>query len=105
MTPLNFAIGQGDIAVTPLQMAQVYAAIANGGTLWRPQVAAAVRTPDGRTVRTMAPQRAGTVPLGATMRAFLDDALRGVVDRGHRGRRVRGLPPRDLPGGRQDRHR
>ena len=42
-------------------MAQVYAAIANGGTLWTPQVAAAVRTP-GPDVRTMAP-KAGTVPL------------------------------------------
>ena len=44
---VNFSIGQGDLAVTPLQMAQVYAAIANGGTLWQPQVAAGVRSPTG----------------------------------------------------------
>jgi penicillin-binding protein 2 len=93
----NFAIGQGDIAVTPLQMAQVYAAIANGGTLWRPQLAAAVRTPDGRTVRTMAPQRAGTVPLGATMRAFLDDALRGVVVEGTAAGAFEGFPLATYP--------
>ena len=43
----NFSIGQGDIAVTPLQMARVYAAIANGGTLWTPQVAQAFTAPGG----------------------------------------------------------
>ena len=44
----NFSIGQGDVAVTPLQLASAYAAIANGGTLWTPQVAAAFATPTGR---------------------------------------------------------
>ena len=34
----NIAIGQGDIAVTPLQMACVYMGIANRGTIWRPHV-------------------------------------------------------------------
>ena len=43
----NFAIGQGDVAVTPLQLARVYAAVANGGTLWVPQVAAATQNQDG----------------------------------------------------------
>ena len=57
---VNFSIGQGDLAVTPLQMAQVYAAIANGGTLWQPQVAAGVRSPAG-TVTPIAPRRTGHV--------------------------------------------
>jgi penicillin-binding protein 2 len=93
----NFAIGQGDIAVTPLQMAQVYAAIGNGGTLWRPQVAAAVRAPDGRTVRTMAPERAGTVPLTPAVRAFLADALRGVVTEGTAAGAFAGFPLASYP--------
>ena len=50
----NFAIGQGDIAVTPLQLARVYAAVANGGTLWVPQVAAATQNQDG-SARTRDP--------------------------------------------------
>lgn len=39
---VNMAIGQGDLIVTPLQMAVTYAAIANGGTVWEPRVATAV---------------------------------------------------------------
>ena len=42
---VNFAIGQGDTMVTPLQLARAYAAISNGGTLYAPRVAKAVVSP------------------------------------------------------------
>ena len=38
----NFAIGQGDVSASPLQMVRVYAAIANGGTVWTPHVGKAI---------------------------------------------------------------
>ncbi len=44
----NFAIGQGDTTTTPLQMARVYAAVANGGTLVTPHIGRAVVTAGGR---------------------------------------------------------
>ncbi|MEK7125239.1 MAG: penicillin-binding transpeptidase domain-containing protein [Patescibacteria group bacterium] len=45
----NVSIGQGDLVVTPLWINSYISAIANGGTLFRPQVVHAITTPDGIT--------------------------------------------------------
>jgi penicillin-binding protein 2 len=78
----NFAIGQGDVTVTPLQMVRVYAAIANGGTLWTPHLGKAVVSPSGQLVHRIAPQKAAQVPLRPDVVRFLQSALRGVVTSG-----------------------
>jgi penicillin-binding protein 2 len=52
---LNFAIGQGEVTATPLQMAVLYAAIANGGTAVRPYLVARVDSA-GRTIHTALPE-------------------------------------------------
>ena len=52
----NFGIGQGFIAVTPLQMLMVTAAIANGGDLLEPHVVSAVLDGSGDVVRTIDPR-------------------------------------------------
>ncbi|MCX6760394.1 MAG: penicillin-binding transpeptidase domain-containing protein, partial [Candidatus Nealsonbacteria bacterium] len=49
----NLAIGQGDLAVTPLEVANAYASIANGGTLYRPKVVKEVIDYDKNTVETI----------------------------------------------------
>jgi penicillin-binding protein 2 len=51
----NSATGQGDVEVTVLQMAMAYAALANGGTLYVPQVVERVEASDGRTINTYQP--------------------------------------------------
>jgi len=51
----RMAIGQGHLAATPLQMAMVAAAVANGGTLMRPHLTAKVVDPDGVIAQTVAP--------------------------------------------------
>ena len=93
----NFSIGQGDVAATPLQMASAYAAIANGGTLWTPQIAAAFAKPDGTLVRTIKPKARGRVGLSAKMLAFLHSALRGVVTDGTAKTAFAGFPLASYP--------
>lgn len=78
----NFAIGQGDVSVTPLQMVRVFAAIANGGTLWTPRIGKAVVSPSGRVVQRITPKVAAKVPLRPDVVQFLQRALRGVVTSG-----------------------
>jgi penicillin-binding protein 2 len=52
----NASIGQGDVEVTVLQMAMAYAAIANNGTLYVPQVVERVDAPDGHTIVSFDPK-------------------------------------------------
>ncbi|MCW2615253.1 MAG: penicillin-binding protein 2, partial [Frankiales bacterium] len=78
----NFAIGQGDTLVTPLQLATVYGAIANGGKLLVPHVGRALLSADGTRVREVRPALRGRVPVSAENLAFLRDALHGVTTEG-----------------------
>ena len=55
---LNMAIGEGDVTVTPLQLALAYGALANGGTLYQPQVVRAVRPATARSSRSFRPASA-----------------------------------------------
>lgn len=67
-------IGQGDVAATPLQMALVGAAVANGGTVMRPHVAAEIRDDEGRQLTTVTPKPwkvAMPAPTAATIRDFM----------------------------------
>ena len=52
---IQLGIGQGDLLVTPLQMARFYAAIANGGKLVTPHILMDVENPNGTIVPTTAP--------------------------------------------------
>ena len=63
---------------TPLQIAQAYAAIANGGTIYKPQIGKAVMTPGGDVVKEFAPKVTGKLPASPATIAFLQNALSGV---------------------------
>jgi len=76
---VNFAIGQGDTVVTPLKLAQMYAAIGNGGTIWQMMVGKAIVKTDGTVVKTMVPKKLGSLSASAATLDFLHGALREVV--------------------------
>lgn len=48
---VNMSIGQGDLVVSPLQLASAYVALANGGTLYKPQVVTDVLSDDGTVLK------------------------------------------------------
>jgi penicillin-binding protein 2 len=79
---VNFAIGQGDTMVTPLQLARAYAALSNGGTLWKPRVAKAVVGLDGKVIRRIEPEKASNVPVSKRDIRFIDRALQGTSKTG-----------------------
>jgi penicillin-binding protein 2 len=92
----NQAIGQGDLLVTPLQVARFVAAIGNGGTLYRPQLIEKIQPVNGSPIRTFKPEAAGTLPLRPDNLAAIQQAMEMVVKnpRGTAYFRMLGL---DLP--------
>ncbi|MFD9103326.1 penicillin-binding protein 2 [Streptomyces virginiae] len=94
---INYSIGQGDTLVTPLQMASVYSAIANGGTLHQPSVGKAVVSADGTSVKEIAPKETGRLPMNAKTRDNIDEALAGVATDGSAAWRFGGWPQKQIP--------
>jgi peptidoglycan glycosyltransferase len=77
----RMSIGQGGLQATPLQMAQVAAAVANGGQLMKPHITDRIVDRDGRTVDTIAPSRQATVMKPSTA-AAVTDMMVAVVQNG-----------------------
>lgn len=76
---LNTVIGEGATRVTVLQMALLYAAIANGGKLWLPQVVERIESVDGQVVEEFPPRVRRDVAISADSFTFVQRALSGVV--------------------------
>jgi len=89
---VNFAIGQGDTLVTPLQLARAYAALANGGTLYEPRIAKAIVSPSGKVVRRIAPKVQGHVDDPAHAISYVTNALLGTAKFGTMAWKMIGFP-------------
>ncbi|MCP3676904.1 MAG: penicillin-binding protein 2 [Deltaproteobacteria bacterium] len=91
---ISVSVGQGFLLATPLQVLSAYAAIANGGRLFLPQVVERIETPDGEVIRDFVPKETGVLPVSKRTLDVVRSALKGVVsdDKGTaRFIRTRGL--------------
>jgi penicillin-binding protein 2 len=90
---VNQAIGQGEVQVTPLQVARFVAAIGNGGTLYRPQVVERIQNIEGEPILEFQPEPQGTLPVTPDRLQVIQDAMIDVVsnERGTANFRLRGL--------------
>lgn len=78
----NMAIGQGFVLATPLQMLNVAAAVANGGTLYRPQIIHQVIDAEGRILRTVQPEVIRRLPLSEENLNLVRQGMRIAVTGG-----------------------
>src|SRR4029079_17797012 len=89
----SLAVGQGDVLVTPLQLANAYSAFANGGTLYQPRLADSVtesstETPAGQPSKVLSPiaplvkRSTGLTP---EVQAPIEQGLAGVVNPNENG--------------------
>jgi penicillin-binding protein 2 len=89
---VNFSIGQGDTVITPLKLAQMYAAIANGGIIWKPTIGKAIVTTEGKVLETINPVKIGTLPTTKPILKLLQNSLREVVTSGTGAGAFAGFP-------------
>lgn len=91
---VNMAIGQGDVLVTPLQMANLVAAVANGGTLYRPRLVRRIGSLMGDDVQDFPPEVLGQLPVSPANLQIVQQAMEGVVQYGTASRAFMGAPIR-----------
>jgi penicillin-binding protein 2 len=91
---VNMAIGQGFVAVTPLQIVNMLAAVANGGTLYRPQTVHRIGEGGGAPEETLSSEAIGQLPISAEQLAVIQESLYAVttVDGGTAEHRFGGMP-------------
>ncbi|MGD3107262.1 penicillin-binding protein 2 [Streptomyces sp. YGL11-2] len=94
---INYAIGQGDTLVTPIQMATIYGALSNGGTLYNPTVGKAIVSADGKHIRMIKPKAHGHLPDTPQTLQQIGAALQGVTMRGTAAWRFQGWPQDKIP--------
>jgi penicillin-binding protein 2 len=78
----NFSVGQGNVLVTPLQLARAYAALANGGKLLTPRLGVAIVRPDGTVVQRIQPPPAEKLPVDQKVLKYIRNALAQVPKEG-----------------------
>ncbi len=77
---INLAVGQGDLSVTPLQLAVAYAAVANGGYVVRPHLGQRIEDADGRVLQEFETPSRRKVDIDPAYRQAIMDGLYGAAN-------------------------
>ncbi len=90
---LNLSIGQGELLVTPIKMAQFAAAVASKGKVWRPYyLDRVVNAQNGKIIAEGKPELLGTVDIKSSTWDLIFKALKNTVDTGTAARvKIKGL--------------
>lgn len=75
----NVSIGQGDLIVTPLWLNAYISAIANGGTLYKPEVAKAIVDNNKNPIQTFEPQQIGSLPFDGSVISEIKSDMQETV--------------------------
>ncbi len=86
------AIGQGYVTVTPLQLANAYTALANGGTLYSPRIGEELLSPAGKVVQRINPPVIRRLPVSSAALSYMRSALAGVITQGTAAGAFAGFP-------------
>ena len=89
---LDFSIGQGFLLATPIQLAQIYSAIANGGTLYQPRLVTAITTPEGEKYRDFRVNAKDQIKLEPETMAIISEGLKKVASEGTAASIFRNFP-------------
>ncbi|NMC84495.1 MAG: hypothetical protein GYA58_04350 [Anaerolineaceae bacterium] len=75
----QMGIGQGDMLVTPLQVVDFIAAVANGGTLYTPQIIDNITSEDGAVIQSFTPEVRGTLPISQSTLDAVREGMKMVI--------------------------
>ncbi|MFB6718750.1 penicillin-binding protein 2 [Kribbella sp. NPDC056345] len=93
---VNFSIGQGDTTITPVQLAVVYSALSNGGTLYEPRVVASWRGANGKN-HVIKPTVKAKLPVSASNLRYIDKGLKETARSGTAAWKFAGFPLDTIP--------
>ena len=74
---ISVSVGQGYMLTTPLQLLNAYAAIANGGTLWKPLLVEDITTPDGKLISKPVSEKRGELGISEKTMFHVRDGPQG----------------------------
>jgi len=77
---VSVSIGQGYLEASPIQMLKVVSAVANGGTLYAPQLVSEIRDQHGRAIKHFPPVNEGQVPVSETDLALVRQGMLGAIE-------------------------